>query len=294
MSLFNKLLALSALAGLLLPGPGAMLKDYVIFLLAASVLFSLLASRQEFRLSAKALKAGLIYNYGILTLALLVFSLFLPPGIREGVVLYAIFPPAVGMITLSSQWGGKPEDIFVFQLLSYVASLVFVPLAAYFFMGPGIDVSILVSYIAIAFIVPGAISLLVKVENKKLMNELSGIFLALVFYIVIAKSQGWIVENWQYVLGYSLAFGLLCHLLGLLALKITKDPDPVLYTIWKNGGAAAAASLAILPAAATAIISAKLVMDVLIILAYSTYWAGPKKGQPPQPAAAHFYTWNRK
>jgi hypothetical protein len=268
MGMFNKLLLAAAVLGMLLPGPGVFLKDSVTALLAASVLFSLLASSQKYSLDWKEMKTGFIYSYLALTLPLVAFSLLLPSGLREGLIMYAIFPPAVGAVTLSSQWKGRPESVLVFQILSYGASIILVPLAAAALIGQGVDAWPIAIQLVIMFIAPFLLSIFLRMKDKKLAGDISGIFLAITFYIVIAKSSGWIIANWHLMLGYSAALGALCFILAYSAWRLSKNPDAAVYALVKNGGAAAAAAMAVLPESATAIISAKVLLDIGMIAAF--------------------------
>ena len=265
-------LMVAAALALVFPGPGVFAKDYVLVPLAVSVFFSLLGSKQRFRLSFEGMKTGLVYNYLVLSVVLIVFAYFMPPGIREGIMMYALFPPAVGTVALTVQWGGKVEDVFLFQLASYALSVVLIPVAALALIGAGVNAALLVSYVIFAFIIPAALSFAFNPKDKKLMAEISLLFLALVYYIVIAKSASWLTNNWQSMLVYSIPLAAVCLLLGYAVYVFTRDPDSVLYSFLKNGGAAAAASLAILPEAGSAIIAVKTFIDVLLIVVFGMLW----------------------
>lgn len=277
MRLFNIMLVLSAALGLIIPNPGMMLKDYILVPLAISVFFSLLASRQEFRLNTKSIKQGIISSYLILTPALVVFALFMPFGIKEGIIMYAIYPPAIATVSLSAQWGGKPEDVFVFQLITYLASLVFIPLAALLLIGHSVDPFTLLIYLVGTFILPVVGSFVCKQKNKEFMNKLAEVFLIIVFYISIAKSQLWIIANWQTMLLYSIPLCIFSIAVGYFAYLLFKDPDSVLYATLKNGGAALAASTAILPESSATIISIKVIIDVILILVFGRIFEKKKK-----------------
>jgi len=272
MSLFNKLLIAATALGLLLPEPGIALGGLALLPLSISTFFSLIASRQKVRLETGGLKTGAIYSYVFLTGAMLLASLFMPAGIREGLVMYAIFPPAIAVLVLSREWGGNASRVFAFQLIAYSLSIVFVPAAAYLLLGGVIDASTLLAQLVLAFVVPGALSFLIEVKNKQLAADASGAFLAILFYIMIAKSQPWIVANWAMLLSVMAPLAALNAAVGYAAYRLTKDPDAVLYALLKNGGAAAAVSLGMLAPAAIAIISAKTLVDVGLILGFGRLW----------------------
>jgi len=273
MSTFDKLLAIAVLLAFFIPSPALLLAHYILFFLSLSVLFSLLASDQKFSFNPNSLLDGILYNYIILGGAIFLFSLFLPdPEMKSGVLLYAVFPPAVSMLTFSSRWKGKMENVFVFQIVSYFFSLLFVPLAALFFIGKTVDLIVLIYYIVGAFIVPYLLNVFLvgylrfKINNKKILLDLSALALAVVFYTVIAKNEAWFMKNLDAVFVYFVALFALSLLVALGVFVFTRDPDKTLYATMKNGGAAAAASLAILPEAATTIISIKTFVDVFLII----------------------------
>ncbi|MFH1221775.1 MAG: hypothetical protein V1492_01685 [Candidatus Micrarchaeota archaeon] len=261
------LLVLVAILGLLLPQFGIIGKDLLTPCLAISVFFSLLATKQQFKLEMEPIKTGFIYNYLVLTVVLVAFAFFLPTGIKEGVILYAIFPPAIGLIVLSHDWGGNARGVFIFQLVSYAASIVFIPLASLLLLGTAVDAMALTKYLIFVFGLPAALSFFFNFKNKELMSDISNVSLAAMFYIAIAVAQANILASASTLLVYSAVFFVLSLAVSYLVARYTKDPDAVLYSFMKNGGAAAGIATALaLPAAATLIISAKIFMDIILIV----------------------------
>jgi hypothetical protein len=269
---FNKLLVIAMVLGLLLPGPGMALAGLALAPLSLSMFFSLIASKQRVGPKLTGIMKGLVYSYIFLTGSLLVASFFMPPGFREGLVMYAIFPPAITVLVVGMQWGGNTSEVFVFQLLAYALSVVLVPVAALLLLGGGVGASTLFVQLALAFILPGALSFFVEVKNKNLAARVSGIFLAALFYIMIAKSQPWILGNWTELAVYVLPLAALNVAVGYAAYRMTRDPDATLYALFKNGGAAAAVSMSVFPPAAIAMLSAKTLVDTCLILAFGRLW----------------------
>lgn len=268
MPLFNRLLIAATALGLLLPGPGMALAGLAIVPLALSTFFSLLSSKERVSLDLAGIKNGVVYSYLLLTCSLLLASLFLPPGMREGIVMYAIFPPAIAVLVLSRQMGGNTPQVFVFQLASYAASVALIPVAASLLLGGSVDSTVLLTQLALAFAIPGAISFMFEVKNRELAADASACFLAALFYIMIAKSQPWIIANWQELIIYAAPLAVLNAAVGYAAYRLTGDPDATLYALLKNGGAAAAVSIGVLAPAAIAMISAKTLVDVALILGF--------------------------
>lgn len=272
MSLFNKLLIAATVLGLLLPGPGIVLAGLAILPLSLSTFFSLIASRQKVRLETNGLKDGILYSYLFLSGTLLLSSLFMPAGMREGLVMYAIFPPAITVLVLSREWHGNTSRVLTFQLIAYSLSIVLVPTAAFLLLDGSIDATAILTQLILAFVVPGALSFFIETKNKELAANTSGVFLAALFYIMIAKSQPWIVANWATLLIYMVPLTALNAAVGYAVYRLTKDPDATLYALLKNGGAAATVSLGVLAPAAIAILSAKTLADVILILGFGRLW----------------------
>jgi hypothetical protein len=272
MSLFNKLLIIAAVVGLLLPGPGIALAGLALVPLSLSMFFSLIASKEKMGLKLTGIKNGLLYSYIFLTGSLLVASFFMPPGLREGLIMYAIFPPAITVLVVGRLWGGNTPEVFMFQLLAYALSVVLVPVAALLLLAGGVDATTLLIQLALAFILPGALSFFLEVKNKALAADVSGVFLAILFYIMISKSQPWILGNWAELGVYVLPLAALNVAIGYAAYRLTRDPDATLYALFKNGGAAAAVSMGVFPPAAIAMLSAKTLVDTGLILGFGRLW----------------------
>lgn len=268
MSFFNKLLIIATILGLLFPGPGMAVAAFSLVPLAFSMFFSLIASKQKVGLDLGGVKNGIIYSYILLTGSLLLASLFMPPGLRQGLVMYAIFPPAVLVLVVGRHWGGKTHEVFVFQMLSYALSVLLIPLAAYLLLGGAVNTSALLIELVLAFILPGALSFFVEVDDKELAAHASSVFLAILIYIMIAESQPWIIANWAELAVYAIPLAILNAIVGYAAYRLTKDPDATLYSMFKNGGAAAAVSIGVFPAATIAMLSAKTLIDTGLVLGF--------------------------
>ncbi|MGV8176705.1 MAG: hypothetical protein ACP5NX_02830 [Candidatus Bilamarchaeaceae archaeon] len=261
----------AALLGFFFPMWEGALDDTIVYFLAGSVLFSMVASKHELKLTADGIKKGLFYGYIVFTIPMvLVALLLLPTGVKEGFIMYAISTPAVGLIVLSRNWGGKPGEVFMFSLLSYMASLVFIPLAAYLLIGHDVDVWTLVKYLLLIFAVPVGASMFIKVKEswKHPMLDISNILLALVFYASVAISRDAIILNWEQLSLYMLGFFFITLAGSYFVFWTTKDPDAVLYSFMKNGGAAVALSISFLAPLAVAVISTRIMADALLIAVF--------------------------
>jgi hypothetical protein len=271
-SLFNKLLIIATVLGLLLPGPGIAVAAFALVPLSFSMFFSLIASKQKVGLELGGIKNGIIYSYIFLTGSLLLASIFMPPGLREGLIMYAIFPPAILVLVVGRQWGGNTPQVFVFQLLIYALSVLLIPLAAVLLLGGEVNTSALIIELVLAFILPGALSFFVEVKDKDRAADVSAVFLAALIYIMIAESQPWIVANWIELVVYMVPLAALNAAVGYAAYRLTKDPDATLYAMFKNGGAAATVSIGVFPPAAIAMLSAKTLVDTCLVLGFGRFW----------------------
>ncbi len=266
MAKLNHLLFFAGAMGMVLPQAGILGKDLSLLFLGASLFFSLAGSRMEFRLNRSGLTTGLLYNYLFLTLILLAFAFFLPDGIREGMMLYAIVPPAIGMIVLSKSWGGNYRDVFMFHMVSYGASIVFIPLASLLLFGQALDAFLLLKYLVLVFGIPMMLSFFIKFKDEKASTLISNVLLAFVFYISISVAQQAILDNLAELAFISLALFLITIIPPIAIFKLTRNMDGALYSFMKNGTVAVGLSVVLLEPSSTLILSIKVLFNIITIV----------------------------
>lgn len=267
---------IALLVALVFVSPAEHLKPLLIPLLALSMFFSLinvkcfLPSFVEVKKSFRLLVVGYIVLSGVLIVA----AHFLPnEDFKNGLIMYAAFPPAVMLVGLSLVWGGNVKMAFVGELISYIAGLVLTPLITFMFIGSSVPVGKLVELLVFIFIVPlfmvALMRKFISLEKWRcgFAKEAANIMITLVFYTIVAQSIGMIANNWEELL-VSLVFVTIVSL-GLIYVIYRyskKDVDLVLFSSLKNGGAAAAASLLILTPGAALFLAARVLIDIAIIV----------------------------
>ncbi|MFH1393931.1 MAG: hypothetical protein ABII71_00550 [Candidatus Micrarchaeota archaeon] len=264
----NYLLLAAAAFGFLFPGPGVLATDLILPFLAGSLFFSLINSQQvcSFRLPGiRELIPGFLYNYLFLSMVLIIFAFALPEGLREGLILYAICPPAIGMIVISKAWGGNFRNVFGFQIASYSASILLIPAVSIFLFGEAFDALLLLKTLILVFGLPALLTCFIKMKNTDLAADLANILLALVFYVSLSVARESIVNGLSELALVSLALFVLSLVPALYLVK-KKEPDAALYSFMKNGGVAAGLSIFFLGPESTLLISIKILIDLFVII----------------------------
>ena len=246
-------LIIALLLGLVLPGPAESTEALVTPALMIMMAFSLteVDLGREIRSSSilKSGAAGILLNYGLLSGLILLLSLPLPDeSLRQGFIIMAAVPPAVAVLPMTRILKGDMSLSLSGEILSYLASLLLMPLIIYLFsQQTGISPLYLLQISMVLILIPALASRLVRLLpiNPVLPINL-GFFL--VTYTVIGLNQGaiwtdggivaWISIARTFVLG--LAVFILARSIGL------KSSQAISYTLlgsFKNLGLAAAVSL---------------------------------------------------
>lgn len=246
-------LILALLLGLMLPGPAESTEAFVTPALMIMMAFSLteVDLGREIRSwsSMKSGAAGILLNYGILSgLILLLSHPLSDEPLRQGFIIMAAVPPAVAVLPMTRVLKGDMSLSLSGEILSYLASLLLMPLIIYLFSHQtGISPIYLLQISIVLILIPALASRLVRLLpiNPVLPINL-GFFL--VTYTVIGLNQGaiwtdggsvaWISIARTFVPG--LAVFILARSIGL------KSSQAISYTLlgsFKNLGLAAAVSL---------------------------------------------------
>ncbi|HOG98053.1 MAG TPA: hypothetical protein PLV49_04060, partial [Methanothrix soehngenii] len=209
--------------------------------------------------SSGSLKSGLlgiIINYGLLSGLILLLSYSLPDeSLRNGFVIMAAVPPAVAVLPMTRILKGDMSLSFAGEILSYLASLLLMPLIIYLFVHQtGISPIYLLQISIVLILIPALASRLVRLIpiNPVLPINL-GFFL--VTYTVIGLNQGalW-TDGWSVAwisIARTFAVGLAVFILARSAgLKSSQAISLTLLGSFKNLGLAAAVSLLLVGPAA--------------------------------------------
>jgi BASS family bile acid:Na+ symporter len=256
----TSVLILSVLLGLVLPGPAGATEALVTPALMVMMAFSLtevdLGRDIKSSGSLKSGFLGIIINYGLLSGLILLLSYSLPDeSLRHGFVIMAAVPPAVAVLPMTRILKGDMSLSFAGEILSYLASLLLMPLIIYLFVHQtGISPIYLLQISIVLILIPALASRLVRLIpiNPVLPINL-GFFL--VTYTVIGLNQGalW-TDGWSVAwisIARTFAVGLAVFILARSAgLKSSQAISLTLLGSFKNLGLAAAVSLLLVGPAA--------------------------------------------
>ena len=256
----TSVLILSVLLGLVLPGPAGATEALVTPALMVMMAFSLtevdLGRDIKSSGSLKSGFLGIIINYGLLSGLILLLSYSLPDeSLRHGFVIMAAVPPAVAVLPMTRILKGDMSLSFAGEILSYLASLLLMPLIIYLFVHQtGISPIYLLQISIVLILIPALASRLVRLIpiNPVLPINL-GFFL--VTYTVIGLNQGalW-TDGWSVAwisIARTFAVGLAVFILARFAgLKSSQAISLTLLGSFKNLGLAAAVSLLLVGPAA--------------------------------------------
>ena len=256
----TSVLILSVLLGLVLPGPAGATEALVTPALMVMMAFSLtevdLGRDIKSSGSLKSGLLGIIINYGLLSGLILLLSYSLPDeSLRNGFVIMAAVPPAVAVLPMTRILKGDMSLSFAGEILSYLASLLLMPLIIYLFVHQtGISPIYLLQISIVLILIPALASRLVRLIpiNPVLPINL-GFFL--VTYTVIGLNQGalW-TDGWSVAwisIARTFAVGLAVFILARSAgLKSSQAISLTLLGSFKNLGLAAAVSLLLVGPAA--------------------------------------------
>lgn len=249
----TSVLILSVLLGLVLPGPAGATEALVTPALMVMMAFSLteVDLGRDIKSSASLKRGflGIIINYGLLSGLILLLSYSLPDeSLRHGFVIMAAVPPAVAVLPMTRILKGDMSLSFAGEILSYLASLLLMPLIIYLFVHQtGISPIYLLQISIVLILIPALASRLVRLLpiNPVLPINL-GFFL--VTYTVIGLNQGALWTNGGSVAWISIArtFGLgLAVFILARSIGLNREHS-ISYTLlgsFKNLGLAAAVSL---------------------------------------------------
>ena len=256
----TSVLILSVLLGLVLPGPAGATEALVTPALMVMMAFSLteVDLGRDIKSSASLKRGflGIIINYGLLSGLILLLSYSLPDeSLRHGFVIMAAVPPAVAVLPMTRILKGDMSLSFAGEILSYLASLLLMPLIIYLFAHQtGISPIYLLQISIVLILIPALASRLVRLLpiNPVLPINL-GFFL--VTYTVIGLNQGalW-TDGWSVAwisIARTFAVGLAVFILARSAgLKSSQAISLTLLGSFKNLGLAAAVSLLLVGPAA--------------------------------------------
>ncbi|PIT85711.1 hypothetical protein COU36_01775, partial [Candidatus Micrarchaeota archaeon CG10_big_fil_rev_8_21_14_0_10_59_7] len=199
--------------GLFLPGPGTLIKPFVLPLLALLMLLSSLSiNLGEMKHCARDWRTTLFVlfvQFVLVGATAYIFNGFFPSEVFLGLVIIAVAPSAIATTFLSELFGGSAALALPLTTLSNLLSVVLTPLLVAVFAGAQVSVNPLgiAQTIALAVVLPFLAAKLVVARipslEKPLLTHGHGIntvIIALLMWGTIAPSAAFIFANTQLML----------------------------------------------------------------------------------------------
>lgn len=269
---------------LFFPGPADFFKDFLIVVLIVMMTISIKKINVDPILSGdkKFIALLVILNTFVLG-ALYVLGAYLlieNALYQNAIILYALMPPAVGIVSLGYLYGVDMKLDLYSEFIAYLASLAVIPLGAYIFLREVVNPLEIVQVIGLILILPFILSRFVNkyyALSKKASKVIITICFGIVIYTVVGFNLESIVENVLdivniIVLFTVLRFGLIL-LIYWVAKKYVDHGKVVLLTLFgtlKNGAAATGIALLVLGPESTAPLAVEILFFsfTLILLDY--------------------------
>lgn len=253
------ILTLAVILAVLLPNPAHYLKDFLIFVLIFMLTISIKkVSHEKLSKEKKWFVTTLVITSTILLSTLyILFSYVLVSNelYRNALIIYALMPPAVGIISLGYLYHVDMQENLYAEFLAYIASLIIIPLGTYIFLREVVSPTEILRVIALIIIVPYILSRFVKKLNIKESTTrlMVNICFGIVIYTIIGFNLETIMQNINDVLEVTLVFVIvrfgLLFLIYYTAKKYLNRNQTILLTLYgtlKNGAAATAVVLLVL------------------------------------------------
>lgn len=234
---------------------GAVVGEYIVFFIGAVMTISM----RKVSLSGltsytwRDVSGLLAVNYvGLSAVYFAVAWLFFDGLNQSSIIVLGLMPPAVGVISLTYLLDGEMDTSFVAELAGYGLSLVLIPVGMVVAVGDTVSlwrvVEVLVYMIVVPFVLSRGLRFVdhrVPALSEDRFKALFNVCYGAVFYGSIALNREAIVSNpWMagfmaaVLLGLRLAVSTGVHLWLKDRLRHPLDVDYVLFSTFKNGGAA--------------------------------------------------------
>lgn len=249
--------------GFFLPGVAEALNPFIIPLLV--VLMSLSMKDVAFRDLNEYDRGDVLrlvgLNYLVLTSLYLVAGLTLLDDVNgSALILLGLMPPAVGIISLTYILKGDLETSFVAEFAGYAVAFIAVPLGSRLLFGEAVSIFEIIKTLAYVLILPFILSRVLRVGEKafgKLPKEFPkavfNVCYGATFFAIVGSNRAAIVDNLFTVsviaaIIVAIRFGmtLVTHNVLKDKCRVPLDVDYMLFSSFKNGGAAIGFTLLLL------------------------------------------------
>lgn len=273
---------LAVVFGFLLPDFGIAIKNTLVIQLIILMSFSL--KPVNLKKPKKNEKDKIWQNLLASQIALLAipaaYFLFSNQDYINGIILWAITPPALGIVTLSKMTKLNVKETMLNETVQYAFYLFWMPFMAFILLGKNISIIELVKQIAYLIILPFIISRFLRYYKKPALDRNVIIFsFAAVFYTLVSINSAQIMSNlgeMGIIFAFFLIpkFGLLFFFNKLLDKKYDKTDkvDFILFSTIKSGGFTAALAVLLLNPAATFPITIEMLTYIIYITFIDFYY----------------------
>ncbi|MBR9676449.1 hypothetical protein GOV05_05565 [Candidatus Woesearchaeota archaeon] len=284
---------LSVFLGFILPHGASILKPLVVPLVALMMTISVkdIAFHHIKKSQIKNITRLTIINYFLLTgLFILLTLLFVKnPEYQKAMIVLAMMPPAVGIISLTYILNGDTEISFITEFVCYALSILIIPILTLIFFKSTVQPLSILKIMVYVIIIPFILSRLIhyyehkkKQLSKDVVKAVVNVSYAVSFYIVIGLNRDVVLSSFSKIIPIILILFFLKFVVGTLVYhalrnKMEKRLDVVyvLFSTFKNGGASVAITILLFGVGATL----PLAINSIMVPPYIIYleWLIPDK-----------------
>ena len=269
---------LSVIIGLVMPQLSEFIAPYTNLVLMVLMVFSLKNAKFQ-RIDKDDLKQmQWLFVLSLFSGLVLIFAssfLIHDKEIFNGLALWALMPPAVGIISMSYILKGDMGAALLAEIVSYFVYLFVTPVMVFLLLGQFISPLTLFFNLVSLIIIPLIIAYLIRnVKTEKYNKLIAELCLAVIFYTVIGRnSSHLLVETglFAFLVLLTLAFrfgffSLVKFIAKRFKLVLSDEKVFVLFSTMKNTGVASVVALSFLPARALMGLGAEILTLPLFIV----------------------------
>ncbi len=244
---------IALLLGLVYPQLSYIFKNYLVFMLIVLMFLSLLDLKFTREMgNRKDIALILFFNYIVLGGFLILSGSFLRSELFEGLVVLAVFPPAVAVIPFTYALKGDLRLSLIGESVTYLSSIFIAPIVIFIIFGERIDyyglLKTLIDFIIFPILLAYGVSKTKVYEKvKKDKDYFITILLFLVIYSIIGinRNEFFKIDMIQlFIIGFLKSFGV-----GGTVFYLLKNTDMkkrisfALFSSYKNCALSAAAAI---------------------------------------------------
>jgi len=190
----------------------------------------------------KKVGIAVVLNYIFLSSIILILSIpFYKTDLFSGFVVMASVPSAIAVLPLTKICGGNIKLSLFALVISYLISIVVMPLLIYIFLSQFVNPVELIKNVFLFIVIPIIISRFIKV--RKYANEITNIFFFLIIFAVIGMNRDFIFTEPNILLSLSMIMAVRTIFTGWIAKYVGSikfgERDAISYSLFasfKNEG----------------------------------------------------------